>query len=180
MTYTLFAATEEAASGGLPLDINLQSFVFQLVSFLIVFYLIKRFAVTPVMNLLEKRRQTIDEGVKMGITFEEKRALLEKDVKQIMRDARKEADNIIGNGHKEAREILRDAETKAKRKSDAMFKDAEARINEEAKQSRKKLEQEIVELVAEATEAVVGEKVDAKKDAHIIKKVINKRTKSSN
>ncbi len=43
---------------------------------------------------------------------------------------------------------------------------------EETEHARRKLEKDLVGLVSEATEAVVGEKVDAKKDAELIKKAM--------
>ena len=53
-----------------------------------------------------------------------------------------------------------------------MMTDAEARINEDTEQAKRKLEKEIVGLVSEATEVIVDEKVDAKKDASLIAKAL--------
>ncbi len=92
-----------------------------------------------------------------------------------MRDARIEADKIIGNGQKEAREIIREAEKVGQRKVDTMLADAEARINEETEQAKRKLEKEIVGMVSEATEAIVEEKVDAVKDAKLIDRALKGR-----
>ena len=89
-----------------------------------------------------------------------------------MRDARIEADKIIGNGQKEAREIIREAEKVGARKVDIMLADAEARIKEEAEQAKRKLEKEIVGMVSDVTEAIVEEKVDSKKDAKLIDKAL--------
>lgn len=173
----MFAAEEahETASGIGALGISPSAFIIQLVSFVIVFALLKRFAFGPIIEKLEERRKVIDEGVKAGQTLARERAKLDEDVKQVMRDARVEADKIIATGHKEARDIIRDAEKGAERKVDAMMKDAEARITEESEQARRKLEKEIVSLVSEATEAVVGEKVDLTKDAELIDKVLRGR-----
>ena len=55
--------------------------------------------------------------------------------------------------------------------------DAEARINEETEQAKRKLEKEIVGLVSEATEVIVDEKVDAKKDAALIAKALKGQSK---
>ena len=70
---------------------------------------------------------------------------------------------------------MRDADKAAARKAEAMMADAEARIHEETAAAKQKLEKDIVGLVSEATEAIVGEKVDPKKDAEIIEKIIRKR-----
>lgn len=173
MSIMLFAAADEAS--GLPLGLSLESFVIQIITFLIVFFLIKRFAVGPIVRLLEKRRITIEDGVKMGIRMEHQREKVDKELAELKREARNEADRIIANAHKESRDVLRAAEKAAQRKTDAMLSDAEIRIKEEQDQARRSLESELAELVSEATEAVVGEKVDQKKDAEIIKKAMKGR-----
>ncbi len=176
MTYMLFAATEGAESSGI-LGFNLTSLIVQLITFILVFAILKRYAVKPIVALLEKRRKTIDDGVKLGLKLERERDKVAKEAATIKRDARHEADRIIANAHKEAREVVRNAEKSAQRKIDAMHTDAEARIKEEQERARRSLENELAGLVSEATEAVVGEKVDSKKDSEIIKKAMKGRNK---
>ncbi len=172
----LFAAegTEHVAEG-LPLGLNASAFAIQLITFVLVFMVLKRFAFKPIARMLEKRRQTIEDGVKLGIRMEKERAKLDKEIADVMRDARAEADKIISNGQKEAREIIRESEKAGQRKVDAMISDAEARINEETKEAKHRLEKEIVGMVSEATEAIVEEKVDATKDAKLIEKALKKQ-----
>lgn len=171
----IFAETAEhaeEATGIAALGISPGAFLIQLLSFLIVFLLLKKFAFTPIIRLLEERRKVIDDGVKMGQRLEKEKAKLDGEVVKLMRDARVEADKIIGNGQKEAREIIREAEKVGQRKVDVMMTEAEARIGEEADQAKRKLEKEIVGMVSDATEAIVEEKVDAKKDAKLIDKAL--------
>lgn len=169
-----FAATDAAEQSGI-LGFNPQVLVFQLLTFVLVFALLKKFALDKIVAILDNRHKVIDDGVRLGRELERERDKLEQETARITREARLEADRIIANSHKEAREILRDAEQAAKRKTDAMVADAEARIHEDTQAAKRKLEKDIVSLVSEATEAIVGEKVDPKKDAEIIKKVIQKR-----
>lgn len=178
MTNYLLFASEAAAEGGSPLaalGVNFKSFLFQLITFLLVFLLLKRYAFTPITKLLHERRKVIDDGVRMGLKMEKEKAKMDEDVKQVMREARVDADKVIATAHKEAREILREAEKSAQKKTDAMVADAQARIEEEQHQAKKKLEKDIVGLVSEATETIVHEKVDPKKDADLIDKAIRGR-----
>ncbi len=179
MIHLLFAAEEahESASGIAALGISPAAFVIQLITFVFVFALLKRFAFGPIVRVLEERRKVIDDGVKMGQKLEKEREKLDFEVAKVMREARHEADKIIATGHKEAREVMREAEKTAHRKAEAMIADAEARIHEESQQSRRKLERDIVGLVSEATEAIVEEKVDPKKDAALIDKALKERKK---
>ncbi len=174
MILSLFA--EEATSSGIgALGVNLGSFIIQLLTFFIVFMLLKKFAFKPLVRLLDERRRVIDDGVKLGQKLEKERQKLDEEVIKVMRDARSEADHIISNGQKEAREIIREAEKTGQHKVDTMLIDAEARIAEESEQAKHRLEKEIVGLVSEATEAIVEEKVDTKKDAALIDKALKGR-----
>ncbi len=179
MVQVFFAVEEahEASSGIGALGISPAAFVIQLISFVIVFLLLKRFAFKPIINLLEERRTTIDAGVRNGQRMEKAKAKLEADIAAAMRDARTEADKIIARGHKEAREVIRDAEKAAQHKADVILADAEVRQKEEAEHARRSLEKEIVGLVSEATEAVVEEKVDTAKDKELIRKAVKGRNK---
>ncbi len=149
----------------------------QLVTFIFVFALLKKFAFNRIIKMLDERHKTIDDGVRMGMRMEQEKAKLDEDVAKTMRDARYEADEIIAAAHKDAREVIRDAEKSGQRKADTIIADAEARTEEETKHARGKLEKELVGFVSEATETIVGEKVDAKRDADVVAKALKNRKK---
>jgi F-type H+-transporting ATPase subunit b len=175
MIHMFFAAEEASGSGLGALGISASAFVIQLLTFVVVFALLKKFAFGPIVKKLVERRNLIDKGVRAGQEMEKERTKLDAEVVKVMRDARVEADKIIQNGQKEAREIIREAEKAGQRKIDVMFADAEARIAEETAQAKRKLEKEIVGMVSEATEAIVEEKVDAAKDARLIDNALKGR-----
>jgi len=174
MVHMLFA--EEASGSGISaLGISPSAFIIQLLTFVVVILLLKRYAFKPITRMLAERRKVIDDGVRMGLRMEKEKAKLDQDVAKVMAEARTEADKIISIAQKEARDITREAEKLGQRKAEAMVVDAQARIAEEARQAKKNLEKDIVGLVSEATEAIVGEKVDAKKDAELIDKALKGR-----
>ena len=173
----VFAAEETQSTGIGALGISLSAFLIQLITFLFVFLLLKKYAFKPIVALLEERRKTIDNGVKAGIEFSKQRAKLEADHDKVMSEVRVEADKIIANAHKEARDIIRAAEKTVSRKVEAIMSDAEVRIEGESTRAKLALEKDIVGLISEATEAIVGEKVDMKKDGEIIEKILKARKK---
>lgn len=176
MVLAMFASAEAETGGGGILGFSLSAFLIQLITFVFVFMILKRFAFKPIVKMLEKRRQIIEDGVLLGEKMEKREAELQKEADALMREARHDADRIIGNAHKESREVIREAEKAAKAKSDVILKEARAQIDEDADQARRSLEKEIVGLVSEATEAVVHEKVDAKKDAELVEKALKRKS----
>lgn len=175
----IIATTEgaEKASGAEALGISLSALLIQLITFVIVFLILNKFAFKPIVKKLEERRLVIEDGVKMGLQLEKEKKAQDAEIAKITRDAHHEADKIIATGHKEARDVMRETEKTTARKVETMLADAEARIEEESEQARKSLEKDIIGLVSEATEALVGEKVDPKKDAELIDKILKDRTR---
>lgn len=169
-----FASEAAAAESGI-LGFSVRTFVVQLITFLFVFLIIKRFAFKPIVLMLEKRRKVIEDGVLLGEKMEKRQAELENELDKVVREARHEADRIISNAHKESREVVTSAEKSAKVKVEAIMKDADARILEDTDRARRNLEKDLVGLVSEATDAVVQEKVDSKKDAEIVNKALKGR-----
>lgn len=170
------AAAEHAEETGI-LGFSVQSFIIQLITFVLVFALLKKFAFDRIVKLLDERHKVIDAGVRHGQQMKAEREKFEKEISQTARDARHQADEIIGDAQKEARDIIREAEKAANKKSENILKDTEARIAEEVEQAKRRLEKDVASLVSEATEALVEEKVDAKKDADLIDKAIKRGKK---
>jgi len=86
--------------------------------------------------------------------------------------ARIEADKILTGAQTEASQIIKEGEANAAKKVDQMLKDANARIEREMQTARKELRGEMLALVSEATEVIIDEKVDAKKDASLIERAL--------
>ncbi len=166
--FTRFGAEEAEAEGIAALGLDGQAFLIQLISFLLVFYVLKRFVFAKVVKLLEDRRETIEEGMRLTTEMVAERDKLEKEVAASHTAARKEANEILARTHEQASVMIKDAEETAQAKADKIVADAKARIHEETVKARRKLEQEMVDLVIDATEKVSGEKLDAKKDAALI------------
>jgi F-type H+-transporting ATPase subunit b len=166
---TIFGATEQP-SGIAALGIDPLAILAQALTFLVLFFIIKKFALDKIVSTLEKRRKTIDDGVRLGLEMEAEKTKLDEKVEHILRKARGEADQIIAQAHEESGAIVKEAEVKATQKVDTMLADAHHKISDEITKAKKDLERETVELVALATEKIIKQKVDSTKDADLIKR----------
>lgn len=167
----------DSSSGIGALGLNLTSFLIQLGTFIIAFFVLRKWAFKPILEVLKQRRETIEQGVVLGEKMQKQQAQMEQKVAQALREARIQADKIIAEAGERGRQVSADAESKAKEKAESIIAAAEDRIDQDMKLARAKLEKELSGLVAEATEAVIGEKVDAKKDATLINKALEGRAK---
>lgn len=171
---TQFASEAAEKEGIAVLGIDPKIILLQGGVFLLLFFLIKKFALTSIVNTLEERRKTIDSGIELGVSMKKKHAEFEEEIAKMHAKARNEADSIIANANKESDNIIRSAEESASKKVEAMLKDAEGRINREMDKARNNLRGEMLNLVSEATEILISEKIDAKKDSGIIERALNK------
>jgi len=171
-TMTNFA---DSSSGIGSLGIDGKAFIIQLVTFLLAFWVLQHWAFGPILKLLEQRRKTIEDGVALGEQMKKDRLALESKIAKELAKARTEADGIIADATDAARQTVREAEEKAVAKAAIIIKEGEDRATAEMTRARKKLEGQIVGWVSDATEAIIGEKVDASKDASIIDRVLKEQ-----
>lgn len=162
----------DSTSGLGSLGIDGKALIIQVVTFLIAFWVLKKWAFGPIIRLMDERRQTIEQGVSLGEQMKKDAAALEAKVADELAKARRAADGIIAEAEETSKQTVRAAEDKARDKAAGVLKEAEERIATETQRARKKLEGELVGLISDATEAIIGEKVDAKKDAELIDRAL--------
>jgi F-type H+-transporting ATPase subunit b len=169
-TLTTFGA--ESSSGLGALGVDGKAFIIQLITFVLAFLVLRRYAFGPILKVLRERRETIESGVKLGEEMRKEREALNAQVEKTLHEARQQADEILANAQDAAKQAVREAEDKAREKAAGVLKEAEARIATDTARARKQLEKEMVALVSEATEAIIDEKLDAKKDARLIERAL--------
>src|SRR5579884_2985677 len=110
----------DSSSGIGALGLNLTSFLIQLGTFVIAYLVLRKWAFGPILKVLKERREVIEKGVSLGEKMQKDQAEMEKKVAQALREARAEADKIIAEATENGRQVVTDAETKAKEKSEGI------------------------------------------------------------
>lgn len=170
---TQFAVEEAAEKSGIAvLGINPLGLLLQLVTFLLLFAIIKRFALSGIIAMLEKRRKTINDGIRLGQKMEAEHTKMEELVASTLRKTRVEADKILDAANQQAGEILKTAELAAEQKSSQMLAESRAQLDQAINEAKKLLANETANLVADATEKVLAEKLDPSKDSALIQKAL--------
>lgn len=172
---TILTNFADSSSGIGALGIDGTAFAIQLITFLLAFLVLKRWAFTPIVKIMEQRRKTIEQGVALGEQMKKEQAELEKKVAGELHKAREQADGIIAAAQTQARQTVQNAEEAAGKKADGIIDAAHDRIAQDTARARKQLEREMIGLVSEATEAIIDEKVDAQKDAALIEKALKEQ-----
>lgn len=142
----------------------------QAVAFGILVAILAKFVYPPLMKAVDNRREQIEASMKEAKASHEALEKAEIKAAELLGAARKDADDILARSHQEAAAMVAEAEVKAKQRADQIVKDARAQLDNDVAKARQALKADTVKLVAAATEQIIGEKLDARKDAELIKK----------
>lgn len=153
---------------------NYQVLIAQFLTFAILLYILYKLAYDPIIKMLDERTAKIDKGIKDAETAVEKLQEIEKQEKEVLNKAKREAQEIITSAEEVAEknkaEILENTRTEARK----VFADTEKAIEEEKKKMREELKKETIELVMVATEKVLKDKIDGDKDKEIIESAVKR------
>lgn len=175
-----FAAAEathgasEAGGGNLltSLGIDPKLFIGQAIAFGILLFILGKFVYPPLIKSIDKRREKIEAGLQEAKEAQEALEKAESRVEALLADARKEADAIVARSHEEASAMVREAETKAKERAERLVADAKSQIDADVVKARAALKKDTMQLVALATEKIIHEKLDAKKDEQLVEQAL--------
>lgn len=163
-------ATAGAPSGGVfgALGIDWQILLFQVIAFLILVWFLNKYIYPILMKTIDGRRDEIEASVAAAAEAEKKALEAEENIAKMLKEARKEAADIVATAHDEATAAVEAADKKAKSRADNIVADAKRQIDKEVVAAKRALHNETLELVARATEKVVGKAVSADIDNKLI------------
>ena len=168
-------SSESEGIGALGLD--LFAIGAQAVTFLVLLWLVKKYALDGIVKNLDKRHKDINRGLHLTAELDQQKAELDERVEKVLKKARKDADVIVAEAHSESGSIIKTAEESANRKADEIMRAAEGKIEREIDQARDGLKGEIASLVTEATEAVLNQKLDANSDRKLVENYLKEAIK---
>ena len=154
--------------------INPVLLIAQIVNFLIIFWLLKRFAYKPIFKVLEKRRKLIAEGVENAQRSEETLQKALEEEKATLRKAQAQATEILADAQKQSLQTIAKAELDAKARVGKILEDGKKELNEQMLDAQKQLSRHTAELAVQLLEKSLMSLVDTKTQKEIVSKVASK------
>jgi F-type H+-transporting ATPase subunit b len=124
----------------------------QVVNFLIVLYLLKRFAFGPILKVLKDRRKTVEESIKNAEETEKLLAQTEEREKEILKKAQSQAQEIIADARTQAATLQQEADEATKSRVERMLEDAQRKIEEQTLLAEKQLAKQVMKLSVDVLE----------------------------
>lgn len=156
------------------LTLHLEQVLTQIVAFIVMYWVLKRYAWKPLLNVLEARKQSIAEEFKQ--IEQEKRELeqlkteyLEK-LSQVAEQARAKIEEGINQGKAQAMKI----EEEAHRKALILYNKAKDDIEIEIAKGKEHLKKEVAGLAIALAQKILSENLDEKMQLKLLTEFIHK------
>jgi F-type H+-transporting ATPase subunit b len=144
----------------------------QIINFLVLLFVLYKFAYGPILKMLDDRTKKIEKGLKDSEEAQKKLVEIEAKEKAVLVAAREEAQKIIQKSETTAVQNAKEIEISAKEQSAKILTEAKKQIEQEKNKVMQEVKSEIAGLVMQATEKIIDEKMTSEKDKEMINKAI--------
>lgn len=152
----------------------------QVVNFLIILFVLKRFLYKPILALLDKRKRVIEEGVQKT---EEARIQLEKASEKelvMLKKAESTAKKLLDEAKNQRVLLLKETEDATKKQADKILAEAREQIAFEAKAVEKKLSAHVSELAVQFLEKSLSGIFSENQQHKIVKQAVKQIKQKTN
>ncbi len=153
------------------MNINL-TLIGQTVTFIVFVWFCMKFIWPPLMGVLEKRRQTIADGLAAGEKGRHELELAEKRAVDIVKKAKHDATDVIAAAERRAAEIADQAKDTAAAEAKRIVEAARGEIDQELNRVREQLRESVSKLAVAGASRILEKEVDAKAHAQLLESVV--------
>lgn len=155
----------------LRIDLNL---VWIIVNVLILYFLMKKFLIKPLDNILAKRQEAVDSMLKNASTSESQAMQLKEKYESQLASVQSESDRMVEQAKKDAKferdKILNQANAQAE---DILVK-AKETVALEREKAMREMETEVAGLALTAAQKILGEQSGAASDQRLYDQFLDK------
>jgi F-type H+-transporting ATPase subunit b len=163
----LLAQETEQAPPAL-MDIRLNLMLWTLVIFLILFYILKRWAFPAILGAVEKREQALQEALESARKDREEAQRLVEEQRRRIEEVRGDAQRIIAEGRAVAEKMRTDLIERTHQEQQAMLESARRQIETEKERAVAQLRREAVNLAIAGAGKVIEQNLDDSKNRQLV------------
>lgn len=153
-------------------DFNLVNMLVQLTATLVLYFILRKFLYFPIKDLLNKRQDYIMKNVEDSEKNNLKSQVALRDYELKLKEAKKEANEIVDQAKKRADDIVNKSVSDAKEESRKIMEKADKELANKKSMAMDEMKGDMVNIAILAAEKLIGENISAKKDKEIIEKSI--------
>ncbi len=143
------------------------------VSFLILLFLLRKFAWAPILLALKQREDSIDDALKMAEKAREEMAQLKSKNDELLKEARADREILMKEARAARDQMIEDAKAKAVIEGQRILEMANENAAREILAAKEDLKNQLAEFSLKIAEQILKEKLsDDKKQQELIAKLI--------
>ena len=136
--------------------------VFQTIAFLLLMFLLSKFAWKPVLAAIKEREQSIDDALNKAELAKQEMARLTSQNEELMKQARAERDEILKEAKMLKDSIVNEAKTSAQTEGAKLIEKARIEIENQKKAALAELKGQVSTLSLDIAERVLRSQLDDK------------------
>jgi len=177
-TIFLAAADPQAESGGIAekLGVSLSGIIAQVILFLIVYLILKKFAFGPIQGMLEERSQTIANAQANAEKIRAELASTEKRIDEMLVEANAESQKMINEAKESADKVGEQRKQQAIVEAKSILDKAAVAAEADRKEAMAQLKAEFGRLVVDATSKATGKALTGADQERISKETASELT----
>lgn len=144
----------------------------QAVNFLILLWILKRFAYGPILRLLKRRKEEIEKGLRYTKEAEEALANVGTLKERILSEARSEALKIVSAAENAAKKRKEEILQEASQKAEVVVMEAKRLIAGEKAKMKESIYEEAEEMVRLGITKVLGKMPSEERDRELIREAL--------
>jgi F-type H+-transporting ATPase subunit b len=143
-------------------------FVWTLLAFLIVFFILKKFAWKPILNTLNERERGIAESIAAADRVKAEMAQMKNENEKLMQQAREERGAMLKEAKQMSEQIVAKAKEDTRFIADKMIADAQQQIQQQKMAAMTDVKNQIGSLAVEVAEKILRQQLstDAAQNAY--------------
>jgi ATP synthase, F0 subunit b len=148
---------------------HLGFFVWTLIAFIVVLFLLKKFAWKPILKSLKDREDNISNSIAAAEKVKAEMAQMKSENEALLARAREERTQMLKEARETRDKMISEAKEQAKAEYDKILADAQAAINTQKMAALTDVKNQVGKLVIEVSEKILRKELEsqASQEAHI-------------
>lgn len=143
-------------------------YIWTIIIFLVLLFLLMKFAWKPLLAMLEKREDNIRQALLNAEKARDELTNVKDDTEKLLNEARNESQAVVAAGKKNAERMKDEIIEKAQSKSDALLADVKKQINLEKERAIADVKMEVVNLSMEIAQKLIKKNLTKEDNLRLI------------
>ena len=155
------------------LGISIWNFAAQVFVFLVVVFVLWKWAIPTVNKFLDERSGQIQRGLENAETAKRQLAEAEKRVSDMLEQARQDGQQALSRATQAAEHLRTEIEQEARQRADEIMTQTQKNIEQQIAQAKSELSRQVSDLAIMAAERVIGHSMNTENNRKLVQEFVS-------